>query len=316
MSRPRGKWCAPSTTKIADSETDQNQDSQIDSQPQTQPETQSQTQPESQTPTPSELEPPLENLESESQDPQAVANAARLLELQAAIPKKRTGYFIFLEHCRKELKEQQESIPASEAPRISVAQQSKDFGEKWRNLTDLEKKSYVDTAGEEKAAYLAHINEIKSLGGVVPGSGSSSGLASAGGEGGQNTGDEKDLAIPVARTRKIVSLDDEVGHVSKEAVVLLTKATEEFVKWLGKESESVASVQNRRKLVPNDIVDVCSTREVASFLREDMANFAKEAVKLEKEGETKKRAEKRKLEETKNPGGGIESFFVLGGVLN
>ena len=32
---------------------------------------------------------------------------------------------------------------------------------------------------------------------------------------------------------------------SKDAVVLLSKAAEEFTKWLGQEAESVATVNNR-----------------------------------------------------------------------
>ena len=77
---------------------------------------------------------------------------------------------------------------------------------------------YVDRAAAEKEAYLQHIAEIKKLGGRLPGEVLAS---SADDAGGGETGDEKELAIPIARIRKIVNLDEDISSLSKDAVVFL-----------------------------------------------------------------------------------------------
>ena len=41
----------------------------------------------------------------------------------------------------------------------------------------------------------------------------------------------------------------------------------------------VAQVQNRRKLLPDDVSQVCSTREQFLFLREDIKDLVREQLK-------------------------------------
>jgi histone H3/H4 len=84
------------------------------------------------------------------------------------------------------------------------------------------------------------------------------------------------LIFPVARIRKICKLDDEVHGVSKEAAVLLTKCVELVTIRLGQECVKVARMQNRRKLLPDDLAQVCSTREQFHFLREDVKDLLRE----------------------------------------
>jgi DNA-directed RNA polymerase I subunit RPA43 len=78
------------------------------------------------------------------------------------------------------------------------------------------------------------------------------------------------LTLPVGRVRKICRLDPDVRGVSKEAVVLITKATEMFTIHLGHECIKTAHIQNRRTLLPQDVVDVCQIRESLQFLKDDM----------------------------------------------
>ena len=84
------------------------------------------------------------------------------------------------------------------------------------------------------------------------------------------------LTFPVARIRKICKLDDEVNGISKEAAVLLTKCVELVTIQLGQECVKVARMQNRRKLLPDDVAQVCSTREQFHFLREDVKDLLRE----------------------------------------
>ena len=69
----------------------------------------------------------------------------------------------------------------------------------------------MDKAAAEKEAYLAHVGEIRSLGGMLPGE--SKAKTAGDGTAGVETGDEKELQIPVARTRKILSLDEDINHL-------------------------------------------------------------------------------------------------------
>ena len=81
------------------------------------------------------------------------------------------------------------------------------------------------------------------------------------------------LAYPVARIRKICRLDPEVKGISKEATLLITKAAEIFTCKLGEESNRMALMQKRRKLVTRDVVDVVSLKEQFFFLKEDLLDL-------------------------------------------
>ncbi|XP_019194737.1 PREDICTED: high mobility group B protein 7-like [Ipomoea nil] len=57
-----------------------------------------------------------------------------------------TAFFVFMEEFRKTFKEENPDIK-------SVATVAKEGGEKWKSLTDEEKKLYIDRAAERKAEY-------------------------------------------------------------------------------------------------------------------------------------------------------------------
>ena len=77
-------------------------------------------------------------------------------------------------------------------------------------------------------------------------------------------------------TRGSLFLDPEVRGISKEALLLITKCAELATAKLGKESVHVAQLQNRRKLLPEDVAQVCGTREQFLFLRDDVKDLVKE----------------------------------------
>lgn len=81
------------------------------------------------------------------------------------------------------------------------------------------------------------------------------------------------LTLPVGRVRKICRLDPEVRGISKEALVLITKATERFTVQLGQGCIKTAHIQNRRTLLPRDVVDVCQIRECFQFLKDDIQDL-------------------------------------------
>ena len=57
--------------------------------------------------------------------------------------------------------------------------------------------------------------------------------------------------------------------------MLMTKAAELFVSKLGTETVRVAQMQNRRKLLPEDVTQVCGLREPFAFLRDDLKDLVK-----------------------------------------
>ena len=81
------------------------------------------------------------------------------------------------------------------------------------------------------------------------------------------------FTLPLARVRKICRLDPEVRGISKEALVMITKATEMFAVRLGQECVKTAHIQNRRTLLPQDVVDVCQIRECFQFLKDDLQDL-------------------------------------------
>jgi DNA-directed RNA polymerase I subunit RPA43 len=81
------------------------------------------------------------------------------------------------------------------------------------------------------------------------------------------------LILPMGRVRKICRLDPEVRGISKEALVIITKATERFAVHLGQECVKTAHIQNRRTLLPQDVVDVCQIRECFQFLKDDIQDL-------------------------------------------
>ena len=108
--------------------------------------------------------------------------------------------------------------------------------------------------------------------------------------GGGGGGGGEDLIFPLQRVRKICKLDPDVKGISKELALLITKAAELFTSKLGKECVVMAQMQNRRKLMTDDIVTVCSTKEAFMFLRADLQD-----VKDEQEAEAKMNKKDKEL---------------------
>jgi histone H3/H4 len=99
------------------------------------------------------------------------------------------------------------------------------------------------------------------------------------------------LVFPLARLRKITKLDPDVKGLSKEALLLITKCAEMVTTKLGQETVKVAQLQNRRKLLPEDVAQVCATREQFLFLREDVKDLMKEQHLHNKKALEKKKGE-------------------------
>lgn len=115
-------------------------------------------------------------------------------------------------------------------------------------------------AAEERERVSKELEDYKTAGGVME----------------ETTRDQSSLVFPVSRIRNIAKLDAEVKGMSKEAIQLITKCAELQLAKLAQESVRVAQLQNRRKLLPEDVAQVCASREQFLFLKEDVKDLLRE----------------------------------------
>lgn len=136
------------------------------------------------------------------------------------------------------------------------------LGQMWSKLSDEEKLPYQTLAAAERERVAAEVAKYK-LEGLEP----------------HSPRDPSSLIMPTGRIRKICKLDPEVKNVSKEGLILISKCAELALEKLAQEAVKVAQIQNRRKLMPDDIAQICSTREQFLFLREDVKDLVREQKK-------------------------------------
>jgi DNA-directed RNA polymerase I subunit RPA43 len=146
------------------------------------------------------------------------------------------------------------------------------MGQLWSTLETQEKESYQQKAAQERERVAKELEAWKAAGGVLeqPAFGAGS-------------GDPNALVFPVARIRKICKLDEDVKGISKEGLALITKCAELATAKLGREVVRVAQLQNRRKLLPDDVAQVCQTREQFLFLKDDIKDLVREQLQEQKD---------------------------------
>lgn len=151
------------------------------------------------------------------------------------------------------------------------------LGALWSGLSDEAKQPYRAKATAERERVERAVESWKAAGGVVPAPGPIGRTTGAGGGGNRKPSPGgvslSSVDMPIARVKKICKLDPEVKNLTKEGLVMVTKAAEFFITHLATECVKTAQIQNRRKLLPDDIAQVCSVREQFLFLREDIKDL-------------------------------------------
>ena len=208
------------------------------------------------------------------------------------LKKGRTAYFIFANDKREELKQKYQGE--------GVAALSKATGELWKQLQPAEKEVYETQAAQEREKYRVDKQRLIDAG-VWPESGGGSG---GGGANDAGEYDEDGILFPIGRIRKICKLDGDVKGMSKEATLLVAKATELFASKLGSEVVTMAQMSNRRKLLPDDVVEVCSVKERFMFLKDDLQDLIHEQKEVQKEKENEKASSGGGSKSDKSGGGG------------
>lgn len=147
----------------------------------------------------------------------------------------------------------------------------------WSQLSVEEKEIFTIKAAKEREHVAKQIEELKhAIGGdlsKLPGAAKINNSTTA------NSTDPNQLIFKVGRIRHICRLDPDVKNISKEAITLVTKCAELVTTKLGIECVRVAQVQNRRSLLPDDVAQVCSTREQFLFLKDDVKDFVQDQIK-------------------------------------
>jgi len=167
----------------------------------------------------------------------------------------RTAYFVFADEKRHDVKKQH--------PGEGVGVIAKAIGQLWSQMDSQSKEKYDAIASEERQRVARYTQRLKDAG-LWPEKGSESASASV---------NDDALIFPIGRIRKICRLDPEVKGSSKEATLLITKATELFCAKLGRECVTMAQMSNRRKLLPDDVVQVSAMKERFMFLKPDLVDL-------------------------------------------
>ena len=186
----------------------------------------------------------------------------------------RTAYFIFMSENRSKVQAENEGK--------SVGAIAKIMGQLWKDLDPNVKQIYMDKSQKEKQQY---VEDQKLYLEQHPEENVKRSLA-MNADGSQKAKDPLSLTYPLARIRKIARLDPEVKGISKEATLAITKAAELFTERFGNETNSMAQMQKRQKILNQDLVDVVSLKEPFFFLKEDLLDLIKLQQKQKREGET------------------------------
>jgi histone H3/H4 len=221
-----------------------------------------------------------------------------------------SAYFLFMSNLRPTLIAELDAAAASASASsgTEVKSQSKSLavigklaGERWKTLPEDEKEQWQAKAAELKAAYDAAILADPSLKAAPK---QKDGGDAAGGP---------EFVIPLSRLKKIIHLDPSGSKMSKEAVLLTEKATEQFLLWIAERSHLQAQSHKRKTLKAQDVEHTVRTTARLEFLRaplkRDFALFAASesaASEQRKERAGERQAKKQKQAEEDGGGAGAE----------
>ena len=75
------------------------------------------------------------------------------------------------------------------------------------------------------------------------------------------------MSLPMNKIRTIIQKDDEYSLVSKQAMLLIAKATEMFVQDLGGVCGQIAKMQKRKTLQVSDIISAANNIDKFYFIK-------------------------------------------------
>lgn len=161
------------------------------------------------------------------------------------LKKNSSSYFLFARDVREQQKKK------ASTSKVNLKDLNESIADLWKNASQETKDKYILMAAKDKARYDKQVEEKKLAGTWI-----------------EKTDDATKTVLPAARIKRIVKLDDEVKHINKEALFLITRATELFVKKLAQatgnaigEKRYTMRVQHLCYMIHND--------PLLDFLRHD-----------------------------------------------
>lgn len=176
------------------------------------------------------------------------------------------------------------------------------MGQMWSAMTNEEKQQYHEKASLERERVSLELKAWEDE------HGEELALLAKAGDGKSKEDSDGPLIYPLGRIRKICKLDPEVRGISKEGLLCLTKAAEMFTALIGDDCVRVAQIQNRRKLSPYDIVQVCESRDRFEFLRDDIKDLTR--LQQNDQDKTKATAANNKKPDLSSNNRTITSYFT------
>ena len=77
-------------------------------------------------------------------------------------------------------------------------------------------------------------------------------------------------AFPLARIKKVMQLDEEIGKVAQAAPVLVSKALELFLEKFLLDASEIAKNNSQKKITPEIILECAEKNELFDFLIEPL----------------------------------------------
>lgn len=166
--------------------------------------------------------------------------------------KPQSSYLIFCNERRKQVMDENPGARVGDIQKIISAQ--------WKELKPEEKDVYVELAAKDKARYAQELLDNPQVNEEPKAE--------------EKTARGSHACIyPLGRVRKIVQSDPDVGKVSKDALVAITKASELFAQFLGTKSYEQALYRNKRQIKASDVTRTIQTTASLDWLREDFSGI-------------------------------------------
>ncbi|KAL4146374.1 High mobility group protein 20A [Phytophthora ramorum] len=140
-----------------------------------------------------------------------------------------------------------------ENPGVRIGQIQKVISAQWKALTPEQKEVYVQIAAKDKARYEQELLDNPQVND----------------EPSVEQKDSNACIYPLGRVRKMVQSDPDVGKVSRDALLAISKASELFAQFLGTKSYEQALYRNKRQLKASDVTRTIQTTASLDWLRED-----------------------------------------------
>uniref|UniRef100_K3WHB8 HMG box domain-containing protein n=1 Tax=Globisporangium ultimum (strain ATCC 200006 / CBS 805.95 / DAOM BR144) TaxID=431595 RepID=K3WHB8_GLOUD len=169
----------------------------------------------------------------------------------APIKRALSSYMIFCNDRRKQV--------AEENPGLRIGEIQKLISTQWKELSEQEKEHYVQLAAKDKERYEqekrdnpVEVEEANSETGAQMAAASATACV-----------------YQLGRVKKIVHTDPEVGKVSREALIAISKASELLAQFLATKGYENALFQNKRQIKSSDITRAIQSTGSLDWLRED-----------------------------------------------